>query len=63
MRKAHVRSFQAKGRPITNEEVRIVNNAFEYSANMIVCSMQFISMLRITKIYQLRGQGSMPMEI
>lgn len=28
MRKAHVRSFQAKGRPITNEEVSVMGVCF-----------------------------------
>lgn len=58
-----MRSFQAKGRPITNEEVSRVKDAFGYCANMMMCSMRFISMLRIMNTYLLRGRGSMLMEI
>ena len=62
MRKAHVRSFQAKGRPITNEEVSAAEDVFGYNTDMM-CSMRFTSTLRIMTTYLPPGRDSMPMEI
>lgn len=65
VRKALVRSFQAKGRPITNEEVSGHDEYCSYSlfVELISYSMRSISMLRIMRTFQLHGQGSMQMGI